>query len=668
MKDKNGQTPLMLAIEVKNFEYIKNLLSKCCNNKYSIDVNIKDKNGNSPLIYAIKKFNNSFELLIKLIDLLIKNGANKDDIDNDEFTVLHVVCQYNLYQYIPKLITENNINMKNKNGKTPLMIAIEGKNIECIKNLLSKCCSSNYSIDINTKDKNGNSPLINTIIKFNNSKKLLNELIDLFIENKVNKDDINNDKLTALHVVCQYNLYQYIPKLITENNINMKNKNGQTPLMIAYNKKKNHCVMKLMTNEIFIKNYKITNNDIALDLLNSLLEQKVEDEKIYEIFFKWKVYFGLKQFKKKLNIMINNKSFIKTIIKYGIYIHRNNQHEEIKTPLIFSITNNFKELTKSILKGYEEIIPEVDDNNKYCLFYAIDNPDEEYFELLMKSKKIDFERCNDKKETALEYSLTLKKENIDYNINEQFQSNKNDENESISIEDISQNSYNEIHIACLNQNINLISMLIQCGFNIDDRCKDGSTPLLLSVKQNKKESVKYLIEHQADISIPDHQGDTSISYLLKHLSKENSSLLELLLPYITMNQNYPPDNLAPLNYLVKYNVEALDIFLNIGHFNIDELDFGGNNLLFSTIKCNPENLKLIKIILSHGANPNQLDSENKTPLIYAIEKESIDLVRLLLEYGADSQLQISKGLTPLKYACIKNNNNIIKELFKANKK
>ena len=384
MKDINGNTPLMIAIEEKSYECI-NILLLDNYSKYNVDVNIKDNNGNSPLVNTMLKFNDS-DKIDELIDLLIKRGANKDEINNNKETPLHIACQYNLHRLILKLITNNNVNMKDKNGQTPLMVATEYKNYECIKILLSDDYDK-YNIDVNIKDNYGNFPLVNTMINFNDSDKI-DDLINLLIKRGTNKDEYINGKATSLHVACQYNLYDSIPKLITENNINIKNKKNQTPIMIACNGQKIQCIEKLMTNELFIKNYKVNNNNNELNILLLLLKHKVENEQIYEELIKWNLYFGLKQFKKNLNIIVNNESFIRVIIKNGFYIHKDNKHENIKTPLIFSIVNNFKELTKSILNCYDKTIHETDENNKYCLFYAIDNEDEEYFDLLMKSKKI----------------------------------------------------------------------------------------------------------------------------------------------------------------------------------------------------------------------------------------------------------------------------------------
>ena len=989
MKDKNGNTPLMIAIQEKNYESIKALLS----NEISIDTNVIDSNDNSSLINILNNFHD-FKGLSELIDSVIKNGADRDFVNKNKSTALHSACQYNTYEAIPKLITENNINLKDINGDTPLMIAIQEKNYESIKALLS----NEISIDTNVIDSNGNSSLINIL---NNSQgfKGLSELIDSVIKNGANRDFTNKDKSTALHIACQYNTYEVISKLITEKNINMKDKNCNIPLIVAYKKKHKECIVELLSNPFFNTYYKKSAN--LINVMLYLLDNKVESEIVYEVLILNNVCFGLKQFKKQLNNIINNQSFVRAIIKNGFYIHKSNKMEHINKPLIFSISNNFIDLTKSILKNYSSsIIDEVDENNKYCLFYAIDNDNEDYFDLLIKSKKINIEKDNGKGMTPLEYTLKLKKDNmvklllkeyidkfeegeeecdknvlkevvdtkfneiynelltklkegsrIDYqtikqiidsfnnnsesneynseyyyelnylpllvssnnynkkvdvlnnnnnnnrnnkknksnneynnnnknnnyynnkknnknknknkyknnkknnkssnnnnkynynnnpnnnninNINDTFNknnailesalnkdnniieitsenksidqfnnsnnnlniinsneeylntdnksnshedylntkignnsndenlnnenenyenseneeylntdnksnsnedylntkigNNSNDENlnnenennenseneenlniemenneneesfnseienneneeslniemensenkESLNIEmensenkedlnaedrnnpneqynsnevksnvekeitiNESLSDYNEMYIACLNDNKDLIKILIEFGYDINEQqCDDGSTPLLFSLKYEKYISAKTLIENNANILIPDKEGETPLSYVIRNLSEKN-------------NNNY----------------EILELLLL--SININEIDSDGNSILLSIIKKDSSNLELIEKILMCGADVNQLDKENRNPLIYAIEKEDINLINLLIKYKADIQFKMPNGMTPIKLACIKNNTDIVKEILNAKKK
>jgi len=203
---------------------------------------------------------------------------------------------------------------------------------------------------------------------------------------------------------------------------------------------------------------------------------------------------------------------------------------------------------------------------------------------------------------------------------------------------------------------------------LDKGSDDDSTLLLSSLKNEKYESAKVLIQNKADITISNKNGETPLSYVLKNSSKNNNEILELVLPFIDLRQSYPPDNLTPLKYLIKSNnMDGIEILSKAEGFDINEVDSEGSSALSYAINNDPNNLGLIEKVLLYGANVNQLDKENKVPLIYAIENENIDLVKLLTKYKADIQMKLPDGLTPIKLACIKNNTDIVKELFKVKK-
>jgi ankyrin repeat protein len=72
-------------------------------------------------------------------------------------------------------------------------------------------------------------------------------------------------------------------------------------------------------------------------------------------------------------------------------------------------------------------------------------------------------------------------------------------------------------------------------------------------------------------------------------------------------------------------------------------------------------IKIAKILLEAGADPNILQGEGVTALVAAVENENIELIKLLLKYGAKVDM---KGLyyKPLKIAKVKRNDKIIKLL------
>ncbi|KJV83790.1 ankyrin repeat family protein [Orientia tsutsugamushi str. UT76] len=62
------------------------------------------------------------------------------------------------------------------------------------------------------------------------------------------------------------------------------------------------------------------------------------------------------------------------------------------------------------------------------------------------------------------------------------------------------------------------------------------------------------------------------------------------------------------------------------------------------------NLKIIDILLTHGANPNAKDMYNHTPFHYACSKGNLNVIKTLLKHGADSNAQNCNLDTPFHLA------------------
>jgi len=731
-----------------------------------------------------------------------------------------------------------------------------------------------YKNLINIRDSMGHTPLMYAVQHCIDCP----EILDYLMKYNPNLNAVNENKSTALHLACEFNNYKAIPYLITSKNINLKDYNNHTPVMVAIKNRNYNCAKIILSNKSFKYNINLVDyinwtpihylinchiinkelfelllqcDNISENYLHYMIENNIKIEPYFSILIKHKIGIGKKQFKpnRLLDKMVHNTSFIKAIIKNGFYILENNESILISNPIIFSITNNLIDLTKSLLSHYNKRITEQDDDNKTCLFHAIDNNNIEYFTLLLHHKKIDIEERNRQGITALGYALEkqekekvkllLKKyisihenlksrkkdrEKLNSNLNAYFKSiydklmknlqqiknsnNKdqeynnikkiiisegsesikikltdiqpensqnalsNDNNEDFSFNptnniadnnnmnneddnnnenneyenDENQNKkgnssrnknnrknrnknkknknnnknnnndnhynnkdnneninhhenstkindkikdsntkdengdnaydedentmkhYQEIHLACFNENEEFIQLLVgEFNYDIDEPCHDGSTPLLLCLKHEKYKCINILLENNANITKVDQQGESALSYVLRHPSTKNNEVLKLFLPKIDLYQIYSPEDLIPLHYLIKYNnYQGMEmIFQHLKNLNIDDYRLGssGDNsiqdtLLLYAIKMYPKHLKVIEIILLEGTNVNYLNKEDKNPLIYAIEQNDMDLIRLLLKYKADINFKTNTGLTPLKLS-IKNNLNLI---------
>lgn len=170
-KNKDGLTPLPLALQIRNYSFFKILLlfekdaidydgltalhiasivgNSPAYNKLRIyynNLNIKDNDEWTPLHWAVQKGN---ELIVKK---LLQGGANPNSKDRDQITPLYIVITEGRQKIFTYLINAGgDINQK-VNDETLLHIACAWNKMWVIKKLLS------YGLSIYAKDNDGITP------------------------------------------------------------------------------------------------------------------------------------------------------------------------------------------------------------------------------------------------------------------------------------------------------------------------------------------------------------------------------------------------------------------------------------------------------------------------------------------------------------------------------
>jgi hypothetical protein len=75
-----------------------------------------------------------------------------------------------------------------------------------------------------------------------------------------------------------------------------------------------------------------------------------------------------------------------------------------------------------------------------------------------------------------------------------------------------------------------------------------------------------------------------------------------------------------------------------------------NSLRRTELASSPDNLNILKLFLSYGADANYRALNGQTPLIAAVLAKNVDAVRLLLENGADTSMRDMANKTASDYA------------------
>lgn len=258
IKNNDGDTPLHTAIVKGNYDFaqilvvylhadinainnkgetalhlvLKNLVSKC-DNKLIHD--IKDNKGNLVFYRTVSN--------IEILYDLISEGANIHIKDNEGNSALHVAAssgiikliqakikdtdyydKKSLYNILRILVWRNtDINAKNKNGDTPLLLAVYRKREATVELLISA------GANVNVKNKDGNTALYVAA-----SEGDLKTVEILVLQGRAEMNLKNKNGNTALHMAVYHKDYFVVKFLVEQGaDVNIENDKDQKPLDLA---------------------------------------------------------------------------------------------------------------------------------------------------------------------------------------------------------------------------------------------------------------------------------------------------------------------------------------------------------------------------------------------------------------------------------------------------
>ena len=226
--------------------------------KYGADINAVSVQGNTPLIHSIIRNNvfAAFEFIAK--------GSNPNQLNHANATPLTIAINNNNISMVKMLLANGaDSNFFSPESYSPLMAAVANSDLQTFHLLL------NMGADANAENKLGRT-CIYYMQSFNEQWTIWRGMIEALADTiNINHQDINGD--TVLHINPErYLLYKELKP-----DLNIQNKNGDTPLHHLVKKTKNPDMVKL-----FIKdgaNIQIKNkaNQTALDIAKLNNNQKI---------------------------------------------------------------------------------------------------------------------------------------------------------------------------------------------------------------------------------------------------------------------------------------------------------------------------------------------------------------------------------------------------------
>lgn len=687
--DENGNTALIIASSNEHTVIVKYLLEY----KDQININAKNRLGHTALIEAsINRHNDIVQLLMDsgastegLLEVMLLEEAKKGD-ESAVHGLLDKGVDINCKDY--------------SSGKTPLMIAAEYGHNNIVNLLISK------KVNINERTRDGSTALI--LAAWNGHKDIVKMLIycnaDVNIQDNLGRnalmgaiynDDTVMEKLlynakaipskipevNLLHAVREGNL-QKVKDLLKRANVNISDKQENTPLILAAAKGHKEIVEELLARVTKAHlNTKNKNGNTALmeatrlghiDIVKMLLMYGADIDATNLDNESALILASSEGWTNMVELLLENKPDVKIAKNDGstaLSIVCNYGFPDIAQSLIqndakvdIPIIYGYSPFMLASLAGHKEIVKLLKEAqaergiNESELFMAVISDDEKRVKELM-NYQIDLEAKDKDGKTVLMKATEEGHENI----------------LKILIDNganiLEKDRYGRIPLMVVASKgfVEALDLFIQKLSKISpgQKIKDLTSPALLeSAKNGHAEATRFLIENgKADVNFHYKHNDTP---LILASSQGHYEVVRILLenPEIEIDKIGKNNNTAWMAAYLNGHNEIAGLLADKGaNFGIREA-----KLLNAAKSDDIESVDWIKSNIAQVENINVRDREGITPLMWASKKGKLDVVRKLLEFSGEDapkliEAKTDSDKTALMFASENGHFEIVKELL-----
>ena len=187
---------------------------------------------------------------------------------------------------------------------------------------------------------------------------------------------------------------------------------------------------------------------------------------------------------------------------------------------------------------------------------------------------------------------------------------------------------NSLVEACREGKLQSVKALCKYGADVNTKTECGESPLLAAIDNDNEEIVSYLVDKKADVNLRVWMN----SPLNKALEKGNGKILNILYAHGARLRNKSSDHLyCALNNDKRESIHFLikklgaDVNIKSSYSHITPLYWAAKN----------NDLELAHYLINHGANKEEVNNFDETPLFAAVCAKNSNLVRLLIASGAN---------------------------------
>ena len=632
VQDITGATPLHEAVRYGDIDIAKALLEN------GADANAEDNLGKTPVMLIIpdREQDAMYRLLIAY-----KADVAKKDAYGD--TVLHTATMASLSPAVLDLLVAGgaDVNARNKDGVSPLLIAVQKRNFDHVKFYADR------GADINSADKAGDTPLS---LALKDGQTMLEMLVNR--TNALSHDSNGNTPLhTAIIADASIEQIRYLVSLTGD--VNARNSDGNNALYLAV-ERNNKAIGELL----LAKNADIFSTNNANDSPLHLALKKGGDTQDWLVTSRtitatdgsgntalhYAVEWGL-------------QAAVVSLIEKGANPQAENANGE--SPLFSAVKTNDPAMIALVVKGGSSIKAR-DHFGSSPLHAAVRrDADASVRELIRLGIDVNAQNVAGKSalsEAVLAGKLSTAKVLIDSgaDINASDNTGRTILMDAIKgqntgviamllsnkanpqIQEI--NGRNAYHEAVLTGNPDVIAMLRNAGGKALSRDKNANTPFSLAFDKND-DIIKTVLG--SDRTITDSDGNTPFHIIVQ--AKGPARILSMLASLGYPSDTRNAEGITPLGYAVENNDENYArILLQNGANPFSSIDKKGRNA--ATIALSNGDGKVLSDIVKYAGTKS--DIQGNTLLHYAARTASADTIRKLLAYGLDANAKNISGETP----------------------
>jgi len=227
------------------------------------------------------------------------------------------------------------------------------------------------------------------------------------------------------------------------------------------------------------------------------------------------------------------------------------------------------------------------------------------------------------------------------------------------------NGWTPLHTASYYGRKGVADALIAEGANINATDVSGKTPLHLAEHCGSTYVPESLVAKGAKVNARDNSGNTPLHYAARRMEVQKD-LLELLLAKgadidARNNQDQTPLHYAAPRDTHRKRLTTAAEFLLAHGANVNTKDNAGCTPLY--VSARNDRKEIVELLLSKGALINEKANNGMTALHIATMAGYMDVVGLLLHEKADVHSTQSSGWTALHYAARTGNDNIVELLI-----